>query len=82
MFDHVLDEDAWRINLKMLGIDTTDVPPASNSDCATSQAAHSKELFLRLREGEKKFYHDRKTDKKGETSHSVYEIMGLVVPVL
>ena len=66
----------------MLGIGTTDVPPASNSDCATSQAAHSKELFLRLREGEKKFYHDRKTDKTGETSHSVYEIMGLVVPVL
>ena len=62
-FDHMLDEDAWRSNLKTLGIDITVVLPASKFDSAISQAARSKELFLRLREGEtNKFCSGRKTD--------------------
>ena len=31
MFDHLLDEDVWRLDLKMLGIDITIVPLQQNS---------------------------------------------------
>ena len=66
-FDHMLDEGAWHSDLKMLGIDITIVSPAAKlaSFSPISQTARSKELFLRLREGEKKkFCRDSKTDKK------------------
>ena len=65
MFDPMLDKDAWRFNLKLLGIDITVASPAPSSDSTVSQAARSKELFVRPREDEKKkFCRDRKTDKQ------------------
>ena len=44
LFDHMLDEDAWRSDLKMLGIDITIVPPAATltSSSLISQAARTK----------------------------------------
>ena len=62
-------------------IDITIVPPAARltSSSPISQAARSKELFLHLREGEKKkFCHDGKTDKETGISYSSDEIMGLI----
>ena len=74
----MLDEDAWRTNLKMMGVDITTVPPATIFDSTSSQAARSTELFLRLREGEKKkFYRKEKTDKESGISYNRNEIMEL-----
>ena len=54
MFDQMLDKDKWRFDLKMLGINITIVLPATElASSFNSKAAHSKELCLRLREGEK-----------------------------
>ena len=54
LFDHMLDEDVWRSDLKMLRIDITIVPPATELKSPISQTARFKKLFLRLREEEKK----------------------------
>ena len=81
MFDHMLDEDAWRSDLKMLGLDITMVPPAKEltSSTSNSQTARSKELYMRLREGEKKkFCRDGKTDKRTGVTYSGEEIMHLM----
>jgi hypothetical protein len=81
MFDHVLDKDAWRSDLKMLGLDITMVPPAKEltSSSSNSQTARSKELYMRLREGEKKkFCRDSKTDKQTGIAYSGDEIMRLM----
>ena len=56
----------------MLGTDITTVPPAAKltSSSPISQAVRYKELFLRLREGEKKkFCRDGKTDKENGISY-------------
>ena len=47
LFDHMLDEDARRLDLKMLGIDITIVPSATEltSSSPISQTACFKELF-------------------------------------
>ena len=79
LFDHMLDEDAWRSDLKMLGIDITIVPPATeltSFSSPISKTACSQELLLCLGEGEKKkFCRDGKTDKENGISYSGDEIM-------
>ena len=57
------------------------VPPAARltSSSPNFQSARSKELFLRLREREKKkFCRDGKADKENDVSYSGDEIMGLI----
>ena len=79
LFDHMLDEDVWRSDLKMLRIDITIVPPTTELKSSISQTARFKELFLRLREGEeKKFCRDGKRDKENDISYSGDEIMGII----
>ena len=79
-FNHMLDEDVWRSDLKTLGIDITIVLPALNFDSVVSQAARSKELFSCLREGEKKkcVVTGRLTSKVLFPKYSGDEIMGLI----
>ena len=55
MFDHLLDEDVWRLDLKMLGIDITiHSPPATElaSSFPVSHAIHFQD-FLSERRREK-----------------------------
>ena len=76
----MLHEDAWCSDLKMLGIDITIVPSATElSSSSISQPACSKELFVGRREGKKKkFCRDGKTDEQNVISYSGDEIMGLI----
>ena len=82
MFDRMLDEDAdaWRSDLKILGINITMVPPDTElTSSSNSQTARSNELLLRSREGERqKFCRDSKTDKQTGISYSGDEIMRLI----
>ena len=63
VFNHLMDETAWRMSLFKLGMDVTffTFKPQFLTD---TQAARKKEVYLRLRKGEKmKFRRHGKTDK-------------------
>ena len=82
IFDHMLDEDAWRSDWNMLEIYITIVPPQQNSLLLLPypRLLASKNYCLRLREEEKKkFCRDGKTDKhSGIFICSGDEIMGRI----
>ena len=80
IFDHMLNKDAWRSDLKIPEIDITIVPPATElASSSISRDACPREFGLSLRESEKKnFCCDGKTDKQSGTSCSGDEIMGLI----
>ena len=62
LFDHLLDEQAWRTDLTELGFDVIVVPSIPSRSTRT-QAARKNEIKLRLRDGEKRKFHRRgKTD--------------------
>lgn len=63
LFDHILDERAWRTDLLELGFDVT-IISSKPSHSTTTKAARLNEIKLRLRDGEKKkFTRCGKTDK-------------------
>jgi hypothetical protein len=64
LFDHMLDESAWRSPLKMLGFDVVCVG-SKPARITPTEAARKKEIKLRLRDGEKgKFCRKGKTCKE------------------
>ena len=66
MFDNMLDQDPWRSDLKILGIDISIVSPASepSSSPPISQTTRFQGLFLHLKEGVKKSVVMAKLTKK------------------
>lgn len=53
LFDHMLDERAWKTPLTELGFDVTFISSKPSFSTRTT-AARKKEIYLRLRDGEKK----------------------------
>ena len=78
-FDHLVDETAWRTSLKKLGMDVTLVSSKPKYTTKT-EAAREKEIYLRLRNGEKlKFQRRGKTDKSTMITMTGDQIMGDII---
>jgi hypothetical protein len=76
LFDHLLDESAWRTPLFKLGVDVTVVSSAPLPHPDTS-VARKNEIKLRLREGErKKFQRRGRSDKDTQMTLSGDDITG------
>ena len=74
MFDPMLDKDAWRFNLKLLGIDITVASPAPSSDSTVSQAADPKSYFCVQEKMKRRNF----VAMGRRTNRAVYIFMGLI----
>ena len=82
MCDHILDQAAWRSDLKMPGTGSITVPPATALAASSpiSPTARSQEVFSRRREGKNRssVATATLTKKVAYLSYSGYEITGLI----
>ena len=79
LFDHMLDETAWRSTLKILGFDVV-VVPSKPTRVTPTRAARKNELKLRLSDGEKgKFCRRGKTCKETQITLTGDEIIGEII---